>query len=251
MILSSNNEVLCLIDEQGKLFRETRLREEIQVNSDHIMSQLDSERITKVPLVGYVKPGEPVSLCVRNQDGCPSLIGTIPVSKLVLRTNYAISDGVLAPKFEREPAKDDPILPLVWDVEIGSGGALSLYLLVVTQQRHGMYIIGNCYLIASDQDSGYWRLPLPNVHSDCRVCTGEYTSKHATFMECMDAAYGQFLGSNWNSDLLESTETTQKFFRFKAEGNEFTTMQVEAKATKYCQRVNIPQLEWLATGGMM
>jgi hypothetical protein len=89
------------------------------------------------------------------------------------------------------------------------------------------------------------RLPLPNVHSDCRVCTGKYLSDSATSIGALELALAQFNSSTWNSDLLESKEAAGSFFRFSPSGDKFVTIKTLTEPSKLCQVVSVPEFEYL------
>jgi hypothetical protein len=93
------------------------------------------------------------------------------------------------------------------------------------------------WLFACDQEQRGYRLPLPNLHDDCRICTGAFDGDQATALECVQASLAQFHRSKWNADLLRAGETAQKFFRFQPTADTFTTLPIQGEWTQHCEKV--------------
>jgi hypothetical protein len=67
---------------------------------------------------------------------------------------------------------------------------------------------------------------LPNLHDDCRICTGGFEGDQETALECVRASLEQFNQSKWNSDLMRTIEQSQKFFRFRPTKETFETLPI-------------------------
>jgi hypothetical protein len=87
-------------------------------------------------------------------------------------------------------------------------------------------------------------LPLPNLHDDCLVCTGQFPDQYKSASEAVNASLEQFRKSKWNADLLQGLERSQQFFRFQPTNETFTTLPIAAADwTTLCDKVATDILE--------
>jgi hypothetical protein len=84
------------------------------------------------------------------------------------------------------------------------------------------------WLFAFSKDNNGYRLPLPNLHDECSICTGEFDDSYDTALGGIVASLEQFNQSKWNSDLMRTVAQSQKFFRFRPTNETFTTLPIEA-----------------------
>jgi hypothetical protein len=104
--------------------------------------------------------------------------------------------------------------------------------------------VGGNWLFACDQDHRGFRLPLPNLHDDCRICTGNFEDRYDTGGEAVLASLEQFRKSKWNADLMRTVERSQKFFRFQPTNETFHTLPIEAADwTALCDKVSTDIME--------
>lgn len=102
------------------------------------------------------------------------------------------------------------------------------------------------YLFATSPDyTGTWRLPLPNVYEDSRVCMGATApTLCGTLQGLVESARAHFDEASWNTDLLHGqAPSASRLFRFN------TNPGAPAReATKQwdilCHRVNHPTLNY-------
>ena len=93
------------------------------------------------------------------------------------------------------------------------------------------------WLFACDADKRGYRLPLPNLHDDCRICTGAFDDL-GNGRRCVTASLEQFRKSKWNADLMRTSEQSQKFFRFQPTKETFETLPIQADDwTTLCDKV--------------
>jgi hypothetical protein len=84
-----------------------------------------------------------------------------------------------------------------------------------------------------------YRLPLPNLHDDGLICTGEFEESYDTGQASVVASLEQFNQSQWNSDLMRTVAESQKFFRFRPTNETFETLPIEAADwTTLCDKVS-------------
>lgn len=169
--------------------------------------------------------------------GLDDTLWTVAIDRLPLHARFRLVDGVLVPAFA---SASDLELPLVWHAP----EAVHLALVVRTEQAEtGTRITGN-WLFACDADNRGYRLPLPNLHDDCQVCTGEFERLCDSGARCVTASLEQFRKSKWNADLMRTVERSQKFFRFRPEDDSFTTLPIAADDwTTLCDKVSTHIME--------
>jgi hypothetical protein len=110
-------------------------------------------------------------------------------------------------------------------------------------EGEGIKIHGN-WLFAYDADKRGYRLPLPNLHDHCQICTGSFADLHALASECLAASMEQFRKSKWNADLMRTVEKSQQFFRFNPTNEKFETLPIAAADwTTLCDKVSTDIME--------
>lgn len=173
-----------------------------------------------------------VSACLN----CRARYYTVNLPELCIQAPYKLVEKVMVPQFN---SKSDPVIPMKW---IPPEDCHLKYLAMIQDSN-----VQCEWLMALDNKGLAWRLPLPNVYEDCRVCTGEYPRFCETDQHGVNSSLRQFRASNWNQDLWSGQEErSQKMFRFlpnKKEG--FEQLQPDGNWTKLCVKVGIPQLQYL------
>jgi hypothetical protein len=136
---------------------------------------------------------------------------TVPIFQLPLRAPYRMVQGVLVPNFS---SRTDPIIDMTWSVphEIRLMTLLQVQNNPMCAGRHAT----SQWLFAMDPAGACYRLPLGNLHSDGKLCTGQSAGfMGKTDREAVNPAMKQFKSGQWNSDLWNSNANTQRMFRFK------------------------------------
>jgi hypothetical protein len=157
---------------------------------------------------------------------------TVAIDRLPLHARFRLINGVLVPAFA---SNSDLELPLVWQAP----KEMRLAFVVGTEPEGGCVRVTSNWLFACDAQQRAYRLPLPNLHDDCRICTGNFDDRHASGAECVAASLEQFRKSKWNSDLMRTVERSQQCFRFQPTNESFTTLPIAvADWTTLCDKVS-------------
>lgn len=169
--------------------------------------------------------------------GLHDTLWTVALGKIPLHARFRLVEGVLVPAFA---SVTDLELPLVWHAP----KEIRLAFVIRSKFENECVRIAGNWLFACDQDQRGYRLPLPNLHDDCLICTGNFDDRYASGAECVAASLEQFRKSKWNSDLMRTVERSQQFFRFQPTNESFTTLSIAvADWTTLCDKVSTPIME--------
>ncbi len=169
--------------------------------------------------------------------GLDDTLWTVRLERIPLHARFRLINSVLVPAFD---SSSDLELPLVWHAP----KEVRLALVVRTEPLGTAIRISGNWLFAGDADGRGYRLPLPNLHDDCQVCTGEFERQHDSGAKCVAASLEQFRKSKWNADLMRTVEKSQQFFRFHPEDDSFTTLPIAAADwTTLCDKVSTSIME--------
>jgi hypothetical protein len=164
--------------------------------------------------------------------GLGDTLWSVPVDRIPLKARFRVINGILVPMFA---STSDLEMPLVWRAP----KEVRLVFVVRTELSEGCTVVGGNWLFAFDKDSNGFRLPLPNLHDDCTICTGEFDASYESAQKCVIASLDQFNQSKWNSDLMRTVAQSQKFFRFRPTNETFETLAIEAADwTTLCDKVS-------------
>lgn len=168
--------------------------------------------------------------------GVGETIWTATIRKIPLHARFRLINGVLVPVFA---SATDLEMPLVWHAP----ESVLLAFVVRTEYADDSHRIAGNWLFACDADHRGYRLPLPNLHDDCLICTGNFINQYDTGGEAVSASLEQFRKSKWNADLMRTVERSQKFFRFQPTNETFTTLPIEGEWTALCDKVGSDIME--------
>ena len=169
--------------------------------------------------------------------GSKDTLWSVPIDRIPLLARFKLINQVLVPMFA---SSTDLEMPLVWNAPV----EVRLVFAVVTKCEDEQICVEGNWLFAVDGDKRGYRLPLPNLHDDCRICTGDFEGDQETALECVRASLEQFNQSQWNSDLMRTSESSQKFFRFQPTKESFTTLPIQtADWTTLCNKVSTAIME--------
>ena len=169
--------------------------------------------------------------------GLNDTIWSVPIDRIPLNARFRLINGVLVPIFA---SGMDMEMPLVWRAP----REVRLVFAVRTEFATDCLKIGGNWLFACDQDNRGYRLPLPNLHDDCLICTGNFEDRYDTAGEALVASLEQFRKSKWNADLMRTVEQSQKFFRFQPTNETFETLPIAAPDwTTLCDKVSTAVME--------
>ena len=167
--------------------------------------------------------------------GLNDTVWSVPIKHIPLKARFRVINGVLVPMFA---SMTDLEMPMVWSAP----KEVRLVFVVRTQNiedgvEDGVEIGGN-WLFAYSQDRHGYRLPLPNLHDECSLCTGEFESRYDSALKAVTASLEQFNQSKWNSDLMRTVAESQQFFRFRPTNETFETLPIAAADwTSLCDKV--------------
>jgi hypothetical protein len=169
--------------------------------------------------------------------GLTDTLWSVPIQRLPLRARFRLSNEVLVPVFA---SSTDLEMPLIWQAP----AEVRLVFVVGTKFEDDLVQVEGNWLFACDQDKRGYRLPLPNLHDDCRICTGAFADHCETAFECVAASLEQFNKSKWNADLMRTVEQSQKFFRFRPTNETFETLPILSDDwTLLCDKVSTAIME--------
>jgi hypothetical protein len=169
--------------------------------------------------------------------GLADTIWSVPIDHIVLNAKFRLIAGVLVPVFA---SSTDVEMPLVWRAP----KEVRLIFAVRTEFVGDCVKIDGNWLFACDKDNRGYRLPLPNLHDDCLICTGNFEDLYDTASEALAASLEQFRKSKWNADLMRTIEQSQKFFRFQPTNETFETLPIAAADwTTLCDKVSTAIME--------
>lgn len=156
---------------------------------------------------------------------------SVPINRIPLHARFKLINQVLVPMFA---SATDIEMPLVWKVP----ASVHVVFAVLTKQEDDIVSVEGNWLFAGDADNRGYRLPLPNLHDDCRICTGVFEGDQETAFDCVKASLEQFKLSKWNADLMRTIEQSQKFFRFQPTKDSFETLPIQGEWTGLCNKVS-------------
>lgn len=169
--------------------------------------------------------------------GLTDTIWSVPIDRIPLNARFRLINGVLVPAFA---SPTDVEMPLVWRAP----KEVRLVFVVRSEFANDCLKIDGNWLFACDKDNRGYRLPLPNLHDDCLICTGNFDDRYDSGGECLTASLEQFRKSKWNADLMRTVEQSQKFFRFQPTNETFETLPVQAADwTTLCDKVSTAIME--------
>jgi|CZKV01.1.fsa_nt_gi hypothetical protein len=164
--------------------------------------------------------------------GLNDTIWSISIDRLPLRARFKLINGVLVPMFA---STTDLEMPIVWRVP----KEVRLVFAVRTELLNDCVTVNGNWLFAFSEDNNGFRLPLPNLHDDCTICTGQFEETYGSAQAAVNASLKQFDQSKWNSDLMRTVAESQKFFRFQPTNETFETLPIEAADwTTLCNKVS-------------
>jgi hypothetical protein len=222
---------------------------EIILNADgSFLERQVSERPLNVGQCVLDTLTESVSRAVRNVFSLPDwgqihasvgrhdTLWSVPLNRIPLHARFKLINQVMVPMFA---SSNDLELPLVWKVPAN----LKVVFCVLTKPEEDYVSVDGNWLFACDQNQRGYRLPLPNLHDDCRICTGAFDGEQETAFGCVKKSLDQFAVSKWNSDLMRTIEQSQKFFRFLPTKESFETLPIQGEWTGLCDKVSTALFE--------
>jgi len=163
--------------------------------------------------------------------GLNDTLWSVSIDRIPFHARFKLINQVMVPMFA---STTDIEMPLVWKVPAG----IKVVFAVLTKPEDGIVSVEGNWLFACDRENRGYRLPLPNLHDDCRICTGQFEGDQETAFACVQASLEQFNRSKWNADLMRTIEQSQKFFRFQPTKDSFETLPIQGEWTALCNKVS-------------
>jgi hypothetical protein len=221
-----------IIRENGTL-TERVIRERDLNAEESVLEALTSEVTRKIRNVVQI----PQWGVAHADAGLGDTIWSIPIDRIPLNARFRLINGVLVPMFA---STADLEMPLVWHAP----PEVRLVFVVRTEVSNACTSVAGNWLFAFNSDNNGYRLPLPNLHDDCLICTGDFDDSYGSAHECVAASLEQFKRSKWNADLMRTVEQSQKFFRFQPTNETFETLPIQASDwTTLCDKVSTAIME--------
>jgi hypothetical protein len=169
--------------------------------------------------------------------GLSDTIWSVPIDRIPLKARFKVVNAVLVPMFA---SHTDLEMPIVWRAP----KEVRLVFAVRTELVDDCVEVGGNWLFAFNKENNGFRLPLPNLHDECTICTGQFEDSYNTAQEGVIASLEQFNKSKWNSDLMTTVAQSQKFFRFRPTNETFETLPIEAADwTTLCNKVSTATMD--------
>ena len=164
--------------------------------------------------------------------GLNDTIWSVAIDRIPLKARFKLVNSVLVPMFA---SMTDLEMPMVWTAP----PEVRLVFVVRTTLEDDYVMVGGNWLFAYNRDKNGYRLPLPNLHDECSLCTGQFEDSHATALQALVASLDQFNRSKWNADLMRTVAQSQQFFRFRPTNETFETLPIVASDwTTLCDKVS-------------
>ena len=164
--------------------------------------------------------------------GLEDTIWSVAINRIPLKARFKLVNSVLVPMFA---SMTDLEMPMVWMAP----PEVRLVFVVRTTVEDDCVVVGGNWLFAYSKDNNGYRLPLPNLHDECTICTGQFEDSYDTAMQAVVASLEQFNRSKWNADLMRTVAQSQQFFRFRPTNETFETLPiVAADWTTLCDKVS-------------
>ena len=216
ILIKKMEKIEIIIRDNGTLTERTIQERDLKAEGevlDALTAEVTRKQRNVMPIPGWGMAHADV--------GLSDTIWSVAIDRLPLKARFRVSNGVLVPMFASTTELE---MPLVWQVP----KEVRLVFVVRTELSDDCVRVGGNWLFAFNQDDNGFRLPLPNLHDDCSLCTGQFENSYDSAMECIVASLEQFSQSKWNADLMRTIEQSQKFFRFQPTNETFETLPIAA-----------------------
>src|SRR5580704_5001990 len=99
--------------------------------------------------------------------GLADTIWSVPIDRIPLKARFRVINDVLVPMFA---SQTDLEMPVIWK----SPKEVRLVFAACTELSDNCVTVNGNWLFALSKDDNGYRLPLPNLHDECSICTGEF-----------------------------------------------------------------------------
>jgi len=162
------------------------------------------------------------------------------MESITINTAYKLwPDKLLRPVFlgSRETSLEHPIIPAVWPIPLSMK---LIFAAKVENFNSDTPKATTCYLMAVDTQKRFWRLPLPNLYDDLKMCMGQFDGVAHNAQQCFSLALSQMDQAQWNADLLDIDREagSQHMFRFNPTETGVDPVPFEGDWTIHCKKVS-------------
>lgn len=203
------------------------------------------EALRKVADSGYQKvvgamkiDGEPVTLCVNANQ----VIAGVPLKRLNLLAKCQLIDGHMVPVFTGDEVF---LMNCVWTPPANC----QMHFAMSLNKSGATWKISNVFLFcraASGTPGGFFKLPLPNIYPDGRVCMGErfqMTCPENTIEGLLKHGIRHLAESPWGTDMMPQASKIRALFRF--DPGTLTSVEPATEWHTHCDRVSRVEMDAL------
>lgn len=194
----------------------------------------------------FNSPAGPVHVCTTDDNGGAFL--SVTLASLILRCTIEVSEGIAVPTFQKEGST----VELQWNPPADCQLVYVLYCPPdngAPKNPKRIWAASVSHLFAFHRARPEcFRLPLPNLFADCRICTGTGDYAGKTMQDLFLVALDNFQQAQWNSDLLDGDnrqgiaprrEEMKTLFRFRPTGSGFEPLPSETPWMKLSDKVGL------------
>jgi hypothetical protein len=226
------DKIEIIIRDNGTLTERTIVERDLKAEGevlDELTAEVTRRQRNVMPVPGWG---------VAHADvGFADTIWSVPINRIPLKARFRVVNGVLVPMFA---SMTDLEMPMVWSAP----KEVRLVFAVRSKLEEDYIKVDGNWLFAFNQDHNGYRLPLPNLHDECTLCTGRFEDSHDTALAAITASLEQFNQSKWNADLMRTVAQSQQFFRFRPTNETFETLPIAAADwTTLCDKVSTAILD--------
>lgn len=238
------SETIFVIDVDGKIFRQTTTKDEIDPGAALAMAFAKGVK-TKIRGICEIPGYGVANACIEQETG--HQYWSLEINEIVFKTSFRtveVKEGhrELVPDFKVTSSEE---ISIPWDknAAMASQGS-DLHIMFMAHIKPGVstFQCGKNYLVAMDAKGATYRLPTSNVYNHGELCCGSFSSTSMTAAGSFRLALDQFRAAPWNADLTTSTnyEHISNFFHFKPMEKGFQTMPIKGKWQTACQKISTP-----------
>lgn len=230
-----------VIKEDGGLIRRDIVERELEITQAGLEA-LGNSIIRRTTSIYHLKDFGPAHIALGAESNI--VFFTVELKRIPLRAPFKlVKESTLVPQFGDNSLDT---LSLEWEAPEG----MSIRFLNMCTVNEGgranqRWHSTKAWLFAGTTDNRQFRLPLPNIYDDCRICEGEWVRTASNGEECLLKALTQFEKSEWNADLWRAPENTQSMFRFTPNKEGFTQMAISGDWTNLSFKVGTDVTKWL------
>ena len=202
------------------------------------LKRVGQEGFSKVNAVAEID-GNPVTLC-HSPENC---LAMVKVPSFTIRT-FAKQEGeVLYPTFTI--LSGDVERSMRWTAPEGMRLFMAVKASPDEEARKWRHIESYFFAKSDAADrAGFYRIPLPNLYADGRICLGRnYDGSAANLIGVLKKSLAQLNESSWNTDLIPVMDRCRELFRFNP--STLQSLPPVGPWENSCTRINRVEMEAL------